>query len=179
MIRAPLSYVSCKANIYPFTLITPRWVLRDACGGPTKEVWPYVPLDPTAIDHLRKGEPFKVAACWNGVAVFDASWFLSSKLLTHAASTKYSPCSSFALADSTKGTHAPDKPPLPLQFRESHECTSSECLLIALDMNLWTSPNRPKIYINPQVNVGAFNCLSSLISALTYLCLSPVEPTSR
>src|SRR5258706_14571794 len=92
--------------------------------------------------------------------------------LTYAASTSHSPCSWFAFADSTKGTPAPDKPPLPLPFRESHECTSSECYLIALDMHFWTSPNRPKIYVNPQVNVGASK-LPPVIVVCSNPCHSP------
>ena len=37
------SSVCCIANVDPFTFMTPRWVLRNACSSPTKEVWPYVP----------------------------------------------------------------------------------------------------------------------------------------
>ncbi|TFK23846.1 hypothetical protein FA15DRAFT_620269 [Coprinopsis marcescibilis] len=109
------------------------WVLRDACGRKVREVWPYFSLDPKAVENLRKGEPIEVAACWNGVAIFDASWFLPE----------------------------PSSNVSPLKFRHDDECTSSECYLTSLDMHIRTKPHRPKIYVNPQVKV-AYNSLNYL-----------------
>ncbi|EAU87467.2 capsular associated protein [Coprinopsis cinerea okayama7 len=111
-----------------------RWVLRDACGGPTKEVWPYF-TEPRAVKKLRKGEPIEVATCWNGVAVFDASWFLLD-------------------GESDKDSPTTEHSPLPLKFRASNKCTASECYLIGMDMHFWKSPKMPKIYVNPQVKVA-------------------------
>ncbi|KAF7321184.1 Aspartic protease [Mycena chlorophos] len=42
-----------------------------------------------------------------------------------------------------------------LAFRANPTCTESECFLVAYDMHLRTKPRRPKIYVSPQVNVGA------------------------
>ncbi|KAJ7054598.1 capsular associated protein [Mycena amicta] len=100
------------------------WVIRDSCGQRTKEIWPYFALDPVSVDSLRREEPIEVATCWNGVAAFDARWFLPS-------------------------TTGP-----PLAFRADTPCTESECFLIAYDMHLRTTPKRPRIYVNPQVNVA-------------------------
>lgn len=133
------------------------WVVRDACGRTAKEVWPYF-SDSRAVKSLRKGEPINVASCWNGVAVFDAAWFLADSLpkLDRSAPT---PTGDYL-------------PPLPLRFRGSTECTSSECYLIALDMHFWNTPHRPKIYINPQVNV-AYDSLNFLFhTELEHLTLS-------
>ncbi|PBK83589.1 hypothetical protein ARMGADRAFT_1136852, partial [Armillaria gallica] len=83
------------------------WVVCDACGRTANETWPYVSSDACAVKSLRKDEPIKVASCWNGVVVFDVTWFLTGPL--------------------------PNYLPLPpLQFRSSTECTSSECYFIAM-----------------------------------------------
>ncbi|KAJ6492771.1 capsular associated protein [Mycena vitilis] len=106
------------------------WVIRDSCGQRTKEIWPYFSHDPVAVASLRLEEPVEVAACWNGVAVFDANWFLPP-------------------------TTPPSVPPgAPLAFRGDTQCPESECFTIAYDMHLRTAPKRPRIYVNPQVNVA-------------------------
>ncbi|KAK7055575.1 capsular associated protein [Favolaschia claudopus] len=105
------------------------WVIRDSCGQRTKEIWPYF-SDPVAIDTLRREEPIEVATCWNGVAVFDANWFLPP-------------------------TTPRSVPPGPLlAFRADTPCAESECFTISYDMHVRTAPKRPRIYVNPQVNVA-------------------------
>lgn len=49
-----------------------------------------------------------------------------------------------------------DPDPLPLRFRTSARCYSSECLLISLDLHRALVPHgiRPLILINPKVKVG-------------------------
>ncbi|KAJ7769665.1 capsular associated protein [Mycena maculata] len=108
------------------------WVIRDSCGQRTKEIWPYFSSDPAAVASLRREEPIEVATCWNGVAAFDATWFLPP---------------------------SPTAPPTvpsgaPLKFRGDTPCPESECFLIAYDMHLRTAPRRPRIYVNPTVNVA-------------------------
>ena len=61
-----------------------RWVTHDACGLPTKEIWPYFSTDDVAIDNLRKDLPVEVSSCWNGVAAFDARWFLPRELISRS-----------------------------------------------------------------------------------------------
>ncbi|ETW83402.1 glycosyltransferase family 69 protein, partial [Heterobasidion irregulare TC 32-1] len=122
------------------------WVTHDACGLPTKEIWPYFSTDDVAIDNLRKDLPIEVSSCWNGVAAFDARWFLPQQ--------------------------SPDGQ-LPLQFRDNSQCAASECFLVSYDMHLANPPTqRPRIYINPQVNV-AYTPLHFLIHCrLTHLTIS-------
>ncbi|KAF7343885.1 Aminotran-5 domain-containing protein [Mycena venus] len=108
------------------------WVIRDSCGQRTKEIWPYFSFDNVAVDSLRREEPVEVATCWNGVAVFDANWFLPP-----------SPAM------------PPSVPPgNPLKFRADTPCPESECFLISYDMHVRTAPKRPRIYVNPKVNVA-------------------------
>ncbi|KAJ7227009.1 capsular associated protein [Mycena pura] len=106
------------------------WVIRDSCGQRTKEIWPYFSLDPVAVEALRREDPIEVATCWNGVAAFDANWFLP-------------PIPPFT---TPKGG--------PLKFRGDTVCPESECFLIGYDMHLRTAPTRPRIYVNPQVSVA-------------------------
>ncbi|KAJ7735985.1 capsular associated protein [Mycena metata] len=107
------------------------WVIRDSCGQRTKEIWPYFSYDDVAVDKLRREEPVEVATCWNGIAIFDADWFLPA---------------------------LPGPPTIPrgdaLKFRADTPCAESECFLISYDMHLRTTPKRPRIYVNPQVNVA-------------------------
>ncbi|KAF7307980.1 Capsular associated protein [Mycena kentingensis (nom. inval.)] len=105
------------------------WVIRDSCGRRTKEIWPYFSTDPVAVESLRRDEPIEVAACWNGIAAFDARWFLPSD-----------------------GSSIPAGPAL--AFRAFMPCVESECFMISYDMHLRTTPSRPRIYVNPQVNVA-------------------------
>ncbi|CAK5265205.1 unnamed protein product [Mycena citricolor] len=42
----------------------------------------------------------------------------------------------------------------PLRFRDDPRCAESECFLIGYDMHVKTSPSRPRVYVNPQVNVA-------------------------
>ncbi|KAJ7447311.1 capsular associated protein [Mycena galericulata] len=108
------------------------WVIRDSCGERTKEIWPYFSFDTAAVDSLRREEPVEVATCWNGVAAFDANWFL--------------PPSSTAPPTIPAGN--------PLKFRGDTPCPESECFLISYDMHLRTAPKRPRIFVNPQVSVA-------------------------
>ncbi|KAJ7092382.1 capsular associated protein [Mycena belliarum] len=115
------------------------WVIRDSCGQRTKEIWPYFSFDSVAVDRLRREEPVEVATCWNGVAVFDANWFLppSNDIPTVRPATP------------------PTVPPgTPLTFRADTPCAESECFLISYDMHRRTAPLRPRIFVNPQVTVA-------------------------
>ncbi|KAJ6626026.1 cryptococcal mannosyltransferase 1-domain-containing protein [Mycena sp. CBHHK59/15] len=114
------------------------WVIRDACGQRTKEIWPYFAHDPVAVDKLRAEQPVEVAACWNGVAAFDAAWFLPPP---PASSSPYTPAAS-------------PPPGAPLRFRGDTACPASECFLIGYDMHLRSAPARPRIFVNPQVTVA-------------------------
>ncbi|KAJ7271233.1 capsular associated protein [Mycena rebaudengoi] len=108
------------------------WVIRDSCGLRTKEIWPYFSHDDVAVENLRRDEPVEVATCWNGVAAFEADWFLPP------------------LHPPSPSTPAP----APLKFRGDTACPESECFLISYDMHLRTAPKRPRIFVNPQVAVA-------------------------
>ncbi|TFK23833.1 hypothetical protein FA15DRAFT_620245 [Coprinopsis marcescibilis] len=125
------------------------WVLRDACGRKAKEVWPYFASNANhAVDRIRNEEPIEVGTCWNGVAAFDAQWFMSNSTLASSL-------------ESNSNAESTNKPSLPLKFRDDPDCTSSECYLLGLDMHRWRKPERPKIYVNPRVSV-AYNPLNYL-----------------
>jgi hypothetical protein len=64
-------------------------VIRDSCGERTKEIWPYFSFDSVAVESLRREEPVEVATCWNGVAVFDADWFLPPSTFPQYAAELY------------------------------------------------------------------------------------------
>ncbi|KAJ7703928.1 capsular associated protein [Mycena rosella] len=106
------------------------WVIRDSCGQRTKEIWPYFSFDSAAVASLRRDAPVAVATCWNGVAVFDARWFLPPT------------------------PHSTLPPGRPLAFRADTPCAESECFLISYDMHLRTAPARPRIFVNPTVSVA-------------------------
>ncbi|KAJ7704132.1 hypothetical protein B0H16DRAFT_1747756 [Mycena metata] len=104
------------------------------CGMGTsacKEIWPYFSYDDETVDKLRREEPVEVATCWNGIAIFDADWFLPT---------------------------LPGPPTIPrgeaLRFRADTYCAESECFRLSYDMHLRTAPKRPRIDVNPQVNVA-------------------------
>ncbi|KIY68081.1 glycosyltransferase family 69 protein [Cylindrobasidium torrendii FP15055 ss-10] len=119
------------------------WVTRDSCGRPTKEIWPYFSSDKRAVRSLKRMEPIEVASCWNGIAAFDASWFHPA---TYNVTTP---------PPTNKPTRTGDfLPPLPLEFRGSSECVSSECFIISMDLHFWNTPARPRIYMNPRVKVA-------------------------
>ncbi|KAF9027415.1 capsular associated protein [Hymenopellis radicata] len=118
------------------------WVVRDACGRTAKEIWPYFSSDSRAVSNLRRHQPIEVASCWNGIAVFNAVWFTPGGVNVTKPST-----------DSPTRT-GDFLPPLPLEFRGSTDCTSSECFIIGMDMHFWNTPQRPKIYVNPRVRVA-------------------------
>ncbi|KAH6907061.1 cryptococcal mannosyltransferase 1-domain-containing protein [Coprinopsis sp. MPI-PUGE-AT-0042] len=136
------------------------WVMRDACGRPTKEIWPYVASTSNnagTISNIRHNQPFEVASCWNGLAVFDAGWFLAD---TPPNSKK------------PKAKDA-DAPPFPLRFRDDPEgCTESECYLSSLDLHYWSKPERPSVWVNPSV-MSAYTPLQYLFhTRLEQLTLS-------
>ncbi|KAJ7211650.1 capsular associated protein [Mycena pura] len=115
---------------YDGIVLCDTWVIRDSCGQRAKEIWPYFSFDPVAVAALRSEDPIEVATCWNGVAAFDANWFLP-------------PIPPFTIPKDA-----------PLKFRGDTVCPESECFLIGYDMHLRTAPTRPRIYVNPQVSVA-------------------------
>ncbi|KAK9806939.1 hypothetical protein WJX72_008114 [[Myrmecia] bisecta] len=52
-----------------------KWVSRDAAGAVFLNLPPYV-THPYSIQRLRRGLPFPVKCCWNGLAVLNAEPFL-------------------------------------------------------------------------------------------------------
>ncbi|SPO25049.1 uncharacterized protein UTRI_01563_B [Ustilago trichophora] len=116
------------------------WVVRDAQGETLKRQWPYFKREQD-IEAMREGRPFEVNSCWNGITAFDAKWFYPSN--ASAAS------SSAGNRDDGDGLLQ-----LPLQFRSSTTCLSSECQLISYDIHRALYPARPTILINPAVKVA-------------------------
>lgn len=122
------------------------WVTRDVGGYRTKPLWPYFARE-TDVEKLRRREPILVNSCWNGAAVFDAKWFV------------------LPASDSSD-----DVAGLPVRFRTSPKCHSSECLLASLDIHKYyrqTDPtSRPRIYMNPLVSVAYEKRIYSLYNGL-------------
>jgi alpha-1,3-mannosyltransferase len=161
MVVAPIKPVLILYFSLMMTSPPHSWVIRDSCGLPTKEIWPYFPSDRIAIDNLRRDSPIEVATCWNGAAIFDARWFLPRNDNTQGQPQYL--CRIFHLKSSNIPFYLPVPtiphtgqltPNLPLRFRDNPACVASECFLISYDMHLLTAPERPRIYVNPQVNVG-------------------------
>ena len=81
---------------------------------------------------------------------------------------------SFSTVSTTATQTGHSTPDLPLRFRDNPACAASECFLMSLDLHLSTSPKRPRIYINPQVNVGKSRLLTSFSILLS--CFFPPFP---
>ncbi|PWZ00850.1 hypothetical protein BCV70DRAFT_159040 [Testicularia cyperi] len=116
------------------------WVTRDVDDNTLKRNWPYFSREED-ITALRSGTPFLVNSCWNGLTAFAAKWFMDSD----ASPTDTLPGSSDAAEPPLK---------LPLRFRSSPTCFSSECQLTSYDLHRAVWPLRPRIYINPKVQVA-------------------------
>ncbi|CBQ70236.1 conserved hypothetical protein [Sporisorium reilianum SRZ2] len=114
------------------------WVTRDVEGETLKRQWPYFKRVED-VEAMRRGKPFEVNSCWNGMSAFDAKWFYPSANSTLTA------------VGDEEGLLS-----LPLRFRSSATCPSSECQLISYDMHraLHPTARRPTILINPAVNVA-------------------------
>ncbi|GAC93933.1 glycosyltransferase [Pseudozyma hubeiensis SY62] len=117
------------------------WVTRDAHGDTLKRQWPYFKRDED-VEAMRKAMPFEVNSCWNGISAFDAKWFYPA--------SKASEPASLDVADADED--GPSQ--LPLKFRASKLCLSSECQLISYDIHRATFPSRPLVLINPGVKVA-------------------------
>ncbi|PWN22147.1 hypothetical protein BCV69DRAFT_281152 [Microstroma glucosiphilum] len=120
------------------------WVTRDINEARLKPLWPYF-SSAEDIASMRVEEPILVNSCWNGLTIFDASWFTS-----HSRRP-------LLLQESAKAeVQAKHNLSLPLRFRASPapHCLTSECLLTSYDQHLLSAPHRPRIYINPQVLVS-------------------------
>ena len=87
---------------------------------------------------MREGRPFEVNSCWNGITAFDAKWFY--------------PANTSAILAATDDGDGPLQ--LPLEFRGSNTCLSSECQLVSYDIHRALYPARPTIFINPTVKVA-------------------------
>lgn len=111
------------------------WVTRDAQGDTLKRTWPYFKRTQD-ITAMRDGAPFEVNSCWNGITAFDAKWFYSSS------------------SSAPSSIDEEDPVILPLKFRTSPTCVSSECQLISNDIHRASHPARPTILINPAVKVA-------------------------
>ena len=116
------------------------WVTRDVEGGTLKRQWPYFKRAED-VEQMRRGKPFEVNSCWNGMTAFDAEWFYPSTNGT----------SHFIGVDDQDGPLS-----LPLKFRTSTTCLSSECQLISYDIHRAThaTARRPTILINPAVKLA-------------------------
>ncbi|KAK0542205.1 hypothetical protein OC845_006728 [Tilletia horrida] len=134
------------------------WVTRDTLSQRVKAAWPYF-QEVSDVQRLREGVPIEVNACWNGIAAFDAKWFIDSSMdswprvrtLRAAGSSNLMSRSDTigpserrsrldARAESSEVTRrweGPfDEPPkLPLRFRPSKVCVASECMLSSFDMH--------------------------------------------
>uniref|UniRef100_V5EX38 Glycosyltransferase family 69 protein n=1 Tax=Kalmanozyma brasiliensis (strain GHG001) TaxID=1365824 RepID=V5EX38_KALBG len=115
------------------------WVTRDAEGDTLKRQWPYFKRVED-VQAMREGRPFEVNSCWNGISAFDAKWFY--------------PANSSSLPPAGEGADEDGPVILPLQFRASSTCLSSECQLISYDIHRAVYPARPTILINPAVKVA-------------------------
>nr|XP_019048948.1 hypothetical protein I302_02728 [Kwoniella bestiolae CBS 10118]OCF27878.1 hypothetical protein I302_02728 [Kwoniella bestiolae CBS 10118] len=138
------------------------WVARDVCGTPLRPFWPYV-KDGESIERIRKGEPIRVSACWNGVTVLNARPFLfhdSGDLDGSIPAVGGLEKRGWRMIDNSSYPHSVSSPVLihqnPIEFRTSNisQCDHSECFLISYDLHRYY-PDRPvKIYMNPEVKVA-------------------------
>jgi len=117
------------------------WVTRDADGNTLKRQWPYFQRDQD-VDALRENRPFQVNSCWNGITAFDAKWFYPSSPEPPTSETAPTDASEDAIVQ------------LPLKFRSSSDCLSSECQLVSYDIHRSLHPARPNILVNPSVKVA-------------------------
>lgn len=128
--------------------------MRDADGRTTRPFWPYfkATVDQKAV---RAGLPVPVDACWNGVTAFDARWFSNS---TKAQTSHVNPLLNAAMTlpspPQVVNDGSDDPATLPLTFRPSSQCFSSESLISSLDMHRIAAPHRPRIYVNPNLVVA-------------------------
>lgn len=133
------------------------WVTRDLQGNTAKRAWPYF-IAAADVASVRDGVPFLVNACWNGVTVFDARWFLKPVSTPEAEHAVIEPTRTNQTLKTSFQDVNPDvlDPPsqLPLRFRSSPRCFSSECQLMSFDIHRAVAPLRPRIWINPRVKVA-------------------------
>lgn len=127
------------------------WVTRDLEGNRVKPLWPYFQQE-RDVRLLKERHPIHVDSCWNGVAAFDARWFIDDQ--PPALPRKITP-SKEEKRDMIQTSPAAIS--LPLRFRSSRLCLSSECLLISLDMHRSLNPQRPLVFMNPVVTVGEYS----------------------
>lgn len=105
------------------------FALRDDLGLKTASLhWPWF-QSPTARDSALRGEPVRVASCWNGVVVFDAAPFYST------GATTTPPLLFRGIDDSLADFHL----------------EGSECCLIHADNPLTAQKG---VWLNPGVRVG-------------------------
>ena len=116
------------------------WVVRDAQGDTLKRQWPYWKRDQD-VESMREARPFAVNSCWNGITAFDAKWFYPSN-------------TSVSSSPAWQGDDGDGPLQLPLKFRSSATCLSSECQLVSYDIHRALYPARPTILINPAVKVA-------------------------
>lgn len=139
--------------------------MRDTEDNTGKRAWPYF-VGAKQIAGLLADQPFLVNACWNGATAFDAKWFLDSSSASGVQQTDRKEMSGpySHPYNTTTVTRGPlldinpdiEEPPvvLPLRFRSSPRCFSSECQLISFDIHRAVAPLRPRIWINPRIAVA-------------------------
>lgn len=140
-------------HIASSSLYANRWVTRDRDGKRAKPLWPYFAA-PRDVDALKREKPILVSSCWNGAVAYDARWFMDKepprKIVSDSGTLQ-------SIARRGAKDNATSEEPtlrLPLRFRTSSQCLSSECLLTSLDMHRALKPYRPWIFMNPTVVVG-------------------------
>lgn len=129
------------------------WVMRDADGNTTRPFWPYFKAEEDQR-RVHRGQPVPVDACWNGITAFDARWYLNSTVPSTFSNTSlHSAASTLPTPPYSINDEVDDAATLPLSFRGSKRCFSSESLLSSLDMHRIAHPKRPRIYVNPNLAV--------------------------
>lgn len=129
---------ACAFDYMPLGLYD-TWVTRDIDGNRAKPLWPYFAAD-RDVRTLKEQKPILVDSCWNGAVAFDARWFRD------ATAPRTRPATHKTSHLKRRGDGI-----LPLRFRNSDICLSSECLLTSLDIHRALQPIRPVIVMNPKV----------------------------
>ncbi|TKY85307.1 hypothetical protein EX895_005469 [Sporisorium graminicola] len=120
----------CALDYFPLGFYD-TWVMRDVQGERPTPLWPYFKQE-ADIDALRKGDIIPVNACWNGMTIFDAKWFLPTNV------------------DGARNASAqPGVDDGPIRFRTHPQCLASECMLPSYDIHV-RSKQRPLIFVNPR-----------------------------
>ncbi|XXQ37369.1 Cryptococcal mannosyltransferase 1 [Plasmodiophora brassicae] len=124
--------VACAMDFNRITLYD-TWVARDVNGASMSSFFPYV-ADRDSADLVRRGLPFPVASCWNGVAAIRASALGRTRFRAWRPGERRGP-----------PTALPDGGPV---YDEA--CPVSECTLLFMDLQV---KGHDRFLINPGVHV--------------------------